>query len=159
MKKVLLWIWKYFDDALTVIMFLGLFVTVLMQMLLRVVFNTGIIWTEELSRLFLMYACFASLPRVLKKRKELKLTLFTDMLSAKTKRIFDIVVQLISIATFAFLIYWGIRTMEFQAKNIMPAMRFSMKWMYIAFPLSMAGGILRAVECIVQEVKALKEAA
>ena len=146
MKKVLLWIWKYFDDALTVIMFLGLFVTVLMQMLLRVVFNTGIIWTEELSRLFLMYACFASLPRVLKKRKELKLTLFTDMLSAKTKRIFDIVVQLISIATFAFLIYWGIRTMEFQAKNIMPAMRFSMKWMYIAFPLSMAGGILRAVE-------------
>ena len=68
MKKVLLWIWKYFDDALTVIMFLGLFVTVLMQMLLRVVFNTGIIWTEELSRLFLMYACFASLPRVLKKR-------------------------------------------------------------------------------------------
>lgn len=159
MKKVLLWIWKYFDDALTVIMFLGLFVTVLMQMLLRVVFNTGIIWTEELSRLFLMYACFASLPRVLKKRKELKLTLFTDMLSAKTKRIFDIVVQLISIATFAFLIYWGIRTMEFQAKNIMPAMRFSMKWMYIAFPLSMAGGILRAVKCIVQEVKALKEAA
>ena len=107
MKKVLLWIWKYFDDALTVIMFLGLFVTVLMQMVLRVVFNTGIIWTEELSRLFLMYACCASLPRVLKKRKELKLTLFTDMLSAKTKRIFDIVVQLISIATFAFLIYWA----------------------------------------------------
>ena len=114
-------------------------------------------WTEELSRLFLMYACFASLPRVLKKREELKLTMLVDRLNHKQKQIFDIIVQLISIVTFLFLVYWGLKTMEFQAGNIMPAMRFSMAWMYIAFPISMAGGAIRAAQMIVEDVKRLNK--
>lgn len=151
LKKALKWLWDHFDDALTFIMFLGLFSTVLFQLVLRVIFNNGYVWTEELSRLFLMYACFASLPRVLKKREELKLTMFVDKLDQKKKEIFDIMVQLISIATFAFLAYWGIKTIQFQASNIMPAMRFSMAWMYLAFPLSMVGGIIRAVQLILED--------
>lgn len=157
MKKALLWLWNHFDDALTFIMFLGLFFTVLLQLVMRATPKGGFVWTEELSRLFLMYACFASLPRVLKKREELKLTMFVDRLNHKQKQIFDIVVQIISIAAFLFLIYWGLKTVEFQAGNIMPAMRFSMAWMYIAFPISMAGGAIRAVQMIVEDVKNWKE--
>lgn len=158
MKKVLALIWKHFDDALTITCFLGLFLIVLFQLVLRSIFNTGFVWTEELSRLFLMYACFASLPRILKIGKELRLTLLTDKLSPKNQKIFDIVVQSISIVAFVYLAYLGVMTMEFQASNIMPAMRFSMKWMYIAFPLSMVGGIIRAVERIVLVAKELKGA-
>lgn len=159
MKKPLSWLWAHFDDALTFIMFALLFFTVLFQLVMRVVFNGGFVWTEELSRLFLMYACFAALPRVLKKRGELKLTMLTDRLSAKNKQIFDIIVQCISILTFAFLAWWGVRTMQFQAKNIMPAMRFSMAWMYVAFPISMLGGVIRAVEMILEDVHTLKKGA
>ncbi len=157
MKKALVWLWNHFDDALTFIMFLGLFLTVLLQLALRATPKGGFVWTEELSRLFLMYACFASLPRVLKKREELKLTMLVDRLNHKQKQIFDIIVQLISIVTFLFLVYWGLKTMEFQAGNIMPAMRFSMAWMYIAFPISMAGGAIRAAQMIVEDVKRLNK--
>lgn len=157
MKRALLWLWNHFDDALTFIMFLGLFFTVVFQLVMRLAFNGGYIWTEELSRLFLMYACFASLPRVLKKREELKLTMFVDTLDHRKKQIFDIVVQVISIAAFLFLIYWGLKTVKFQAGNIMPAMRFSMAWMYIAFPISMAGGVVRAVQMIVEDVKNMRK--
>lgn len=157
MKRALLWLWNHFDDALTFIMFLGLFFTVFFQLVMRLAFNGGYIWTEELSRLFLMYACFASLPRVLKKREELKLTMFVDTLDHRKKQIFDIVVQVISIAAFLFLIYWGLKTVRFQAGNIMPAMRFSMAWMYIAFPISMAGGVVRAVQMIVEDVKNMRK--
>lgn len=157
MKKALVWLWNHFDDALTFIMFLGLFLTVLLQLALRATPKGGFVWTEELSRLFLMYACFASLPRVLKKREELKLTMLVDRLNHKQKQIFDIIVQLISIVTFLFLVYWGLKTMEFQAGNIMPAMRFSMAWMYMAFPISMAGGAIRAAQMIVEDVKRLNK--
>ena len=157
MKKIGLWLWNHFDDALTFIMFLGLFFTVLFQLVMRAVFNSGFVWTEELSRLFLMYACFASLPRVLKKREELKLTMFVDMLDERKKEIFDIVVQIIAIATFLFLTYWGVKTVEFQSGNIMAAMRFSMAWMYVAFPLSMVGGIIRSVQMILEDINHLKE--
>lgn len=157
MKKALAWLWNHFDDALTFIMFLGLFLTVLLQLALRATPKGGFVWTEELSRLFLMYACFASLPRVLKKREELKLTMLVDRLNHKQKQIFDIIVQLISIVTFLFLVYWGLKTMEFQAGNIMPAMRFSMAWMYMAFPISMAGGAIRAAQMIVEDVKRLNK--
>lgn len=156
LKKAGLWLWRHFDDALTFILFLGLFFTVLFQLIMREVFSGGFVWTEELSRLFLMYACFASLPRILKKRKELKLTMFVDMLDEKKKEVFDIIVQVISIAVFAFLTYWGIKTMRFQAGNIMPAMRFSMAWMYLAFPLSMLGGIIRAIEKIVEDIMKMR---
>lgn len=156
MKKIGLWLWNHFDDALTFIMFLGLFFTVLFQLVMRAVFNSGFVWTEELSRLFLMYACFASLPRVLKKREELKLTMFVDMLDERKKEIFDIVVQIIAIATFLFLTYWGVKTVEFQSGNIMAAMRFSMAWMYVAFPLSMVGGIIRSVQMILEDINHLK---
>lgn len=157
MKKALTWLWNHFDDALTFIMFIGLFLTVLAQLVLRVFFNGGFVWTEELSRLFLMYACFAALPRVLKRREELKLTMFIDRLNYKSKQIFDIVVQVISIIAFIFMIYWGIKTVQFQSSNIMAALRFSMGWMYIAFPLSMAGGVIRAVQMIVEDIKNIKE--
>ena len=157
MKKALVWLWNHFDDALTFIMFLGLFLTVLLQLALRATPKGGFVWTEELSRLFLMYACFASLNHSVNLREELKLTMLVDRLNHKQKQIFDIIVQLISIVTFLFLVYWGLKTMEFQAGNIMPAMRFSMAWMYIAFPISMAGGAIRAAQMIVEDVKRLNK--
>lgn len=156
MKNVLKWLWDHFDEALTFIAFVGLFLVVTFQMTARSLFNFGFVWTEELSRLLLMYACFASLPVVLKKREELKLTLLTEHLSAKGKLVFDIVVQIISILTFGFLIYTGVKTTVFQKTNIMPAMRFSMAYMYIAFPISMAMGIIRAIQMIVEDIKEMK---
>lgn len=92
MKKVLKCIWDHYDDALAFVTFVGLFLVVLFQMVARSVFNFGFVWTEELSRLLLMYACFSSLPVILKTRKELKLTLLTDRLSARNQHIFDILV-------------------------------------------------------------------
>lgn len=156
MKKALKWLWNHFDDTLTFITFVGLFLVVTFQMTARSLFNFGFVWTEELSRLLLMYSCFASLPVILKKREELKLTLLTEHLSPKGKLVFDILVQIISIATFAFLIYTGIKTTIFQKTNIMPAMRFSMAYMYVAFPISMAFGIVRAIQMIVEDVQQMK---
>lgn len=156
MKKALKWLWDHFDDTLTFITFVGLFLVVTFQMTARSLFNFGFVWTEELSRLLLMYSCFASLPVVLKKREELKLTILTEHLSPKGKLVFDILVQIISIATFAFLIYTGIKTTIFQKTNIMPAMRFSMAYMYVAFPISMAFGIVRAIQMIVEDVQQMK---
>lgn len=156
MKKALNWLWNYFDEALTFITFIGLFLVVLFQMTARSAFNFGFVWTEELSRLLLMYSCFASLPVVLKKREELKLTILIEKLSPRSKLVFDIAVQVISIITFAFLIYCGILTVQFQKTNIMPAMRFSMAYMYIAFPLSMLMGIVRSVQMIVEDIHQMK---
>ena len=156
MKNALKWLWDHFDEALTFITFVGLFLVVLFQMTARSIFNFGFVWTEELSRLLLMYSCFASLPVVLKKREELKLTLVTERLSPRGKIIFDVIVQVISILTFAFLVYTGIQTTTFQRTNIMPAMRFSMAYMYVAFPISMAFGIIRAIQMIAEDVKELK---
>lgn len=155
MRKIACAVWNHFDDAITFVMFMGLFLTVLFQLVARVVFSSGFVWTEELSRLFLMYACFASIPRLIKKRSELKLTLFVDMLGHRQKQYFDIIVQVLAICAFAFLTYWGFKTANFQSKNIMAAMRFSMYWMYIAFPLSMIAGIIRSAETIVKDIKNL----
>ena len=66
MKKVLKCIWDHYDDALAFVTFVALFLVVLFQMVARSVFNFGFVWTEELSRLLLMYACFSSLPVILK---------------------------------------------------------------------------------------------
>ena len=156
MKKVLKCIWDHYDDALAFVTFVALFLVVLFQMVARSVFNVGFVWTEELSRLLLMYACFSSLPVILKTRKELKLTLVTDHMSKRSQIIFDIAVQVISIATFAFLAYCGYKTTVFQRTNIMAAMRFSMAYMYAAFPLSMLFGISRAVQMIVEDIQKLK---
>ena len=46
MKKALVWLWNHFDDALTFIMFLGLFLTVLLQLALRATPKGGFVWTE-----------------------------------------------------------------------------------------------------------------
>lgn len=156
MKKVLKCIWDHYDDALAFVTFVALFLVVLFQMVARSVFNFGFVWTEELSRLLLMYACFSSLPVILKTRKELKLTLVTDHMSKRSQIIFDIAVQIISIVTFAFLAYCGYKTTVFQRTNIMAAMRFSMAYMYAAFPLSMLFGISRAVQMIVEDIQKLK---
>ncbi len=156
MKKVLKCIWDHYDDALAFVTFVALFLVVLFQMVARSVFNFGFVWTEELSRLLLMYACFSSLPVILKTRKELKLTLVTDYMSKRSQIIFDIAVQIISIVTFAFLAYCGYKTTVFQRTNIMAAMRFSMAYMYAAFPLSMLFGISRAVQMIVEDIQKLK---
>lgn len=156
MKKVLKCIWDHYDDALAFVTFVALFLVVLFQMVARSVFNFGFVWTEELSRLLLMYACFSSLPVILKTRKELKLTLVTDHMSKRSQIIFDIAVQIISIVTFAFLAYCGYKTTVFQRTNIMAAMRFSMAYMYAAFPLSMLFGISRAVQMIVADIQKLK---
>ena len=152
LKKV----FNKFDEWITFILFASMFLIVLTQFIDRIFFQSRLLFTEELARFLLMWCTFASLPVVLKKRKELRLTLFTDMLSFKSRKIFDIAINVITVALFAYMVYWGIKCTQFQWTNIMPAMRFSMGLMYVIFPIGMLFGIIRAIQQIIGDYAAFK---
>lgn len=149
-KETLHWLWLHYDDIPLWMSFLGLFFVILFQLVDRIFFDSGVMITEELSRFLFMWSCFLGLPVILKNNQELRLTMLIDKLGKKGRTVYEIIVMIGTIVLFLFLAYWGKKVMGFQAKNIMPAMRFSMKYQYLAYVVAMYAGVIRAVEKLVR---------
>jgi TRAP-type C4-dicarboxylate transport system permease small subunit len=156
MKKILSVLWNYLEEICTVFLFFLLLLVVFVQVASRVLFNSPLMFTEELARFLYVWIMFTGIGWMYKKRKNIALDLVFKVLSPRNKHIFDIVVNIVTIVTFSILIYWSFGFIRFQMVNPAPALRFPMGFVYSIGPVAMVVGIVRIVQNTIEDIRLLK---
>ena len=155
MRQLMKKIWDHLEEGVTIFLFIILMLDVTIQIISRILFQSPLVFSEELARFLYIWIIFSGIGWVYKTRSNIALDLVVNYFSEKQKCIFDIVSNAVTIAAFAIMIYWGIQFVEFQWINPAPAMRFSMGIVYAIAPVSMLVAIIRIIQLMVQDCKTL----
>lgn len=119
-------------EYITIILLAGIVVALFAQVVFRFVFNTGLTWSEELSRYLQIWVIFLGSSIIFKEGRHLKLTFFVDILPEKVRRVIDTVNQLFLIFFFALIMYHSVPLIKVVRKQLTPAMEISTAWVYLS---------------------------
>ncbi len=104
------------------------------QIICRMYF-TALVWSEELSRYLLVWSTFLGAGCVYKKMGHINVTIVQDLLPPAAQKAMRVLTHLLCGAFFLMAVYYGIKYMGFQTRQLSAAMRIPMHWMYLSIPV------------------------
>jgi TRAP-type C4-dicarboxylate transport system permease small subunit len=104
------------------------------QIVCRMYF-TALVWSEELSRYLLVWSTFLGASCVYKRMGHINVSVVQDICPPGARRVLKTLAHLVCGAFFVIAIYYGIRYMGLQSRQLSAALRIPMPWMYLAIPV------------------------
>lgn len=128
---------------------LCLFVTLLfMQVILRVVFNYGIPWSEELSRFAFVWFVFLGASYAARLSAHNRVTFHLKLLPEKVRNGIELIADMLWIAFNTLMTVKSIEVIEslMEFPFLSPALDWSMAFLYLIFPISFTLTSIRIVQ-------------
>lgn len=122
-------------EVLSIIILTILCLVVLTQITSRA-FNNPLMWTEELSRHALVGLTFLGAAYAFYKGKGLKLTVFVDKMPPKIRKINNIAVEILTLFTLVFVMYYGFQFALEMWNSPTASMRLSKGMLILILPIS-----------------------
>jgi len=133
------------EEGVTLFFFFVMCVAVLLQLVFRFLFNSPLLYPEEVSRYAYVWITFFGLSLATKTGEHIRVVLLLRAVPAGWGRWIQRGVELVSCATLLFLAYLGLRFMDFSRMNISSALEMPMNLVYASFP---AGCLLAVARCL-----------
>lgn len=149
----LLQIIRNVNDAVVVVLFLAMTITVIIQVFFRFVIQSPLRWTEELARYLMIWLVLMASAIAMRNRSHLQVDVLTSALPQKPKRILTAIVDLLTIVFLCIMTYFGFKVVQSTTAQTSPAMQIPMALIYAAFP---TGGALMIMEQILTFIERLK---
>lgn len=128
------------------LMIIGMVLIVFFNVILRYVFNSGIIWSEEVSLLLCVWFIFISFGLGVKQRLHITINLLSKgKISPKLDGMLDFMAELVVIFIGMIMIIYGTRLVQFTMRSIMPATRWPAGILYLVVPFSGLTMVLEAI--------------
>ena len=127
-----------------------------LQVFFRYVLNSPLAWTEELSRIILVWLVFWGSAIAVRRMKHLKISFLVDRLPIKIRTYIDIVNKLMMMSFLAIASFTGYKVMIITRGIVTPALGISYLWFYIIVPLSCLFMFLQMSFIVIEDVKKLK---
>lgn len=149
MKK-LSWWEENLEGVILVIMLSGLTILVMMQVIMRYLFNDPLTWSEELCRLLLVWSGFFSIGYCARKGTTIKLDTVLNALPAKVKRGILILTTVMMIVLLAFLFYGAVKLFRATAQSgsLLPGLLIPQYWLYFGPMVGIGLGCIRFVQTL-----------
>lgn len=155
MKRVLIKVWNNFERVCVVTLFAMILITIFIQIVMRILFNNPLMFTEELARFLYLWMIFLGFSIITRMGSNLCIDIVSQKIYGRKKAYFSIVIDCISIVMFVFIFFHSIDYVEFSWANPAPALQIPMGIVYLVVPISMLLCTIRSVERIVQHIKRL----
>lgn len=137
---------------ITALTMLGVMVVVIIiQVFSRQLFSYTPSWSEELSRLLLVWVSFLGIAYGVKERLHIALGLFVGMFPKKVQHIFDLFSKLLLIGFGGIMIYYGRQFMILMGGSTMPGTGLTSSYLYACIPVAGVFLILYGVELLFQQ--------
>ena len=105
----LLQIIRNVNDAVVVVLFLAMTITVIIQVFFRFVIQSPLRWTEELARYLMIWLVLMASAIAMRNRSHLQVDVLTSALPQKPKRILTAIVDLLTIVFLCIMTYFGFK--------------------------------------------------
>ena len=97
MKQVLKFLDKHLEEYLIAILLIALTLIMLLQIVMRYVFNNSLSWPEELSRYCFVYITFLTLGYCVRNDSMLRLDILKELLPSKIWTVLQAIVRIVSL--------------------------------------------------------------
>ena len=124
------------NEVFTVVLLSIMVVIVGMNVVLRYVFRTGVIWSEEFVRYAYVWVIFLGSVTAVRDNGHINFDLIVSRLSRKTARIVLCAGDLLVIVFQVILVVYGVQMISLTDGMTSPVMTASMPLVYLVFPLS-----------------------
>lgn len=138
-------------EILCLVMLAVMVIVTGLQIIFRVFF-TALTWSDELVRYLLVWSSFLGASCVYRSGGHISVTVIQNLLPRGGRRAVQIAVHVLCAFFFALMVYFGVVYAMKQARQLSPAMRIPMSYIYASIP---AGGLMmfwHAVDAVLQTI-------
>ena len=146
--KFIKWLDEHLEECFLVIFLVLISVVCLLQVIARRVEALKIPWTDEFCRFMWIWSVFVSVPYTIRKGSMLRVSVVLDMIPEVLRKVINIVVDVIIVASMALLAYYSVGVLQgiISSGETSPAMRWPMSAMYAVMLVCYALSVLRGVQ-------------
>ncbi|MBO5069958.1 MAG: TRAP transporter small permease [Roseburia sp.] len=149
-------LWKASDTVLNVSTVIGLAIILILmtlQIVMRYVFNNPLKWTDELSRMSMVWMTFLGSVVAFREKAHICVDLITSHFPRRLNRIVALMTDLICIGFLCVLIVMGIKYVQMNINTVSLVTGISKGRTYMIIPISSAWMIIYIVRNMVERYK------
>ena len=124
-------------DYFVVVLFLAVFLTVLLQVFMRFLFNSPLVWSEELARYLFMWVSLIGWAFATRSGTHIRIAIIADNLPAKVRKGLDVLNFLLTLVFSGVMLYYGVVLMGKNMDVPTITLFFTYAVVYAAVPFSM----------------------
>lgn len=141
------------ERTIGILLMVGVFALVMLQVITRYVFDSPLSWTEEVARLTLVWLTFIAAAFVSSRRSHITVDLIATVVPASVGRVIGTFARLVVLAVSAFMAVSGIMMVDIVSAIAMPASGLPTALLYLAATI---GFILIFVHTVIEIIMIAK---
>lgn len=132
-------------------------VIMMLQVIMRYIFNSPLSWPEELSRYCYIWITFLSIGLTIRTGSYFRVTALIDYLPAKARQAMEVFAHVINLVFYGICAYYSVDILHtvYNSTQTTPSLRLPMYIIYIALPLGMFLSTFRSVEMLILSIRRL----
>ncbi len=118
------------------LLLVGMILIVFVTVVMRLAFNKGISWSEEVALVFMIWFTFIGLGIGVEQKLHIAITIFTDLLPSKAVKILQKIIDLTMLLFAIILLKYGIGLVQYTLSSTLAATGWPSAVMYLVVPVS-----------------------
>ena len=127
------------------------------QVVLRYVFNSANIWSEEVTRYMFVYAVLFGSFVAVRRNSHLQVDFLINLMKGNLKRYFTLVTSVVVLAFLVYLLPLSYNLALDTMRSVSPGLNLPMGWVYMAIPIGTLLMILGMIEIILKKITNTEE--
>lgn len=158
MKRIFKFI-SWFENIIITIALFTIIGSIFIGVVSRYVFNSPVIWSEELALFGMIWLVFFGSSVVIRERNHIRLDLLEYFFRhEKAKKVTNLIADILVIAVLAAIFIYGIKQFLF-VTDLTTALQIPRRYILLAIPVSAALMLIRMAEKMYRDRKSEREAA
>lgn len=150
--KVLKWLDEHIESSILIFLSILTVVVVFIQVFMRYVLGSSLIWSEELARYAFIWMIYIGVSYGVKRQAHISVDAFALLFGRKGKFALDIASNLAFLAFAVILTYYSFEVM-LQVTRKSPAMEIPMYWVYAAPMVGLALTSIRVLQRMITQIQ------
>lgn len=150
--RILKWLDDHLEESIMVVLLSTISLSLLLQIIMRYIFNAALSWSEELARYCFVWSTLLSIGYSIKKGSMLRIDILVQYLPKSWRKPLDIAVEFFTLAFFCLLFYNSIFVVQriYASGQTSPAIGIPMVAIYVSLLFGFFLAIVRGIQKIVK---------
>jgi C4-dicarboxylate transporter DctQ subunit len=142
------------ENAFIMISLSCMFISILLQVIMRYIFGMPLVWSEEVARYLFVYFSFIGISFAIRENSHIRMVVVINLLPERFQKIIQIVLNLLIATMFLWLVPQSIPFLKTQLGIYATATKLPIIFVYAALPI---GFVLSGIRLIMKSIEEITE--
>ncbi|MDO5548801.1 MAG: TRAP transporter small permease [Eubacteriales bacterium] len=153
--KVIKWLDRHLEELLLAVLLIAITIVMVVQIIMRYVFQNSLTWAEELSCILLVWSGFLSVSYTLRRNTAMRLTMLVAAFPRLVRNAVLLLTQILVMVFFGLLTTYSLALLS-NTQQITPALGLPMVYVYASVLIGCALSTIRAAQNVFRIIRHFK---